>query len=122
MSTYETLLRPLLFLLPPERAQAAAEWLLKRRWLWHLASAYLDYGDTRLHVTAAGLEFPSPVGLAAGYDKNCEFLGSLLKLGFGYVVVARLYRSPVRGTQGHGLCGCQTSSRSSTPWASPARG
>ena len=97
MSTYETLLRPLLFLLPPERAQAAAEWLLKRRWLWHLASAYLDYGDTRLHVTAAGLEFPSPVGLAAGYDKNCEFLGSLLKLGFGYVVGGTVVSQPREG-------------------------
>ena len=94
MSAYETLLRPLLFLLPPERAQAAAEWLLKRRWLWRLASAYLDYSDTRLHVTAAGLEFPSPVGLAAGYDKNCEFLGSLLKLGFGYVVGGTVVPQP----------------------------
>ena len=86
MGTYETLLRPLLFLLPPERAQAAAEWLLKRGWLWKLASSYLDYGDSRLHITAAGLEFPTPVGLAAGYDKNCEFLSGLLGLGFGYVV------------------------------------
>ena len=86
MGAYEALLRPLLFRLPPERAQAAAEWFLKRPWLWRLASSYLDYQDQRLRVAVAGLEVPSPVGLAAGYDKDCEFLGALLDLGFGYVV------------------------------------
>lgn len=86
MNAYETLLRPLLFTLPPERTQAAADWLFQRRWLWRLASQYLDYRDPRLRVKAAGLEFPSPVGLAAGYDKDCEFLESLLALGFGYIV------------------------------------
>lgn len=86
MGVYESLLRPLLFRLPPERAQATAGWFLKRRRLWRLASAYLDYQAPRLRVTVAGLDFPSPVGLAAGYDKDCEFLGALLDLGFGYVV------------------------------------
>ncbi|MSQ22681.1 MAG: dihydroorotate dehydrogenase (quinone) [Dehalococcoidia bacterium] len=97
MGAYATLLRPLLFLLPPERAQAAAEWLLKRSWLWHLASPLLDYNDTRLHVRVACLEFPSPVGLAAGYDKSCEFLDALLSLGFGYVVGGTVVPQPRAG-------------------------
>ena len=97
MGAYETLLRPLLFRLPPERAQAAAEWWLKRRWLWRLASRYLNYRDPRLHLTAAGLDFPSPVGMAAGYDKNCEFLGSMLDLGFGYVVGGTVVPQPRPG-------------------------
>jgi len=97
MGAYESLLRPLLFKLPPERAKAAAEWLLMRRWLWRLASSYLDYQDPCLRVKAAGLEFPSPVGLAAGYDKDCEFLGTLLDLGFGYVVGGTVLPEPRPG-------------------------
>ena len=97
MSAYEILLRPLLFLLSPERAQAAAEWLLKRRWLWRAASPLLDYYDPRLQIRVAGLEFPSPVGLAAGYDKSCEFLEALLSLGFGYVVEGTVVPQPRSG-------------------------
>ena len=41
--------------------------------------------DDRLRTTVAGLEFPSPVGAAAGLDKEFRFLGSLLNLGFGFV-------------------------------------
>ncbi|MEK7778432.1 MAG: quinone-dependent dihydroorotate dehydrogenase, partial [Chloroflexota bacterium] len=97
MGAYETLLRPILFLLPPERAQASAEWLFRQSWLWRAASPLLDYHDPRLHVRTAGLEFPSPVGLAAGYDKSCEFLESLLALGFGYVVGGTVVPQPRAG-------------------------
>ena len=86
MGAYERLARPLLFLLPPERAQSLSEWALRRRWVWRLLTPSLDFQDSRLQVTAGGLRFPSPVGLAAGYDKNCELLDSLLRLGFGYAV------------------------------------
>ena len=41
--------------------------------------------DDRLRTTVAGLELPSPVGAAAGLDKEFRFLGSLLNLGFGFV-------------------------------------
>ncbi len=75
-----------MFRLSPERAHSTTEWFLKRRRIWRLASAYLDHQVPCLSVSVAGLEFPSPVGLAAGYDKDCEFLGALMDLGFGYVV------------------------------------
>ena len=45
----------------------------------------LAYDHPSLTTTLAGMELRSPVGLAAGYDKNCEFLPSLAALGFGYV-------------------------------------
>ena len=97
MSAYELLLRPLLFRLPPERAQGLADWFLKRGWLWLLASPYFNYRDQRLHVASGGLVYPSPVGLAAGYDKDCEFLGSLLDLGFGFVVGGTVLPQPKDG-------------------------
>lgn len=43
--------------------------------------------DPRLQVRAFGLTFPSPVGLAAGFDKDAELVDGLLALGFGSVEV-----------------------------------
>jgi len=97
MGVYESLLRPLVFLLEPERAQSLAEWGLRRRWLWRALAWHYDDADPRLKVRAAGLEFPSPVGLAAGYDKQCQALDSLLNLGFGYVVGGTVTRDTRSG-------------------------
>jgi len=41
--------------------------------------------DRRLNVRALGLDFPNPVGLAAGFDKDAEVPGAMRKLGFGFV-------------------------------------
>ncbi len=41
-------------------------------------------GDPRLRITLAGLELPSPLGAAAGIDKECRTLPALLNLGFGF--------------------------------------
>src|SRR3984957_13065971 len=41
--------------------------------------------DPGLKVSAFGLNFPNPVGLAAGFDKNAEVPGAMAKFGFGFV-------------------------------------
>jgi len=46
--------------------------------------------DKRLHVQVAGLEFPNPLGMAAGYDKNAEVPDALLRLGFGFAEVGTI--------------------------------
>lgn len=43
-----------------------------------------------LRSTVAGLEFPSPIGLAAGFDKNAEVPEQMLGLGFGFVEVGTI--------------------------------
>lgn len=86
MSLYTLLLRPLLFRLPPEGAQRLAGWALKRRLLWQATPYLRQRPDPRLRVKAGGLEFASPVGLAAGFDKECGLLPTLTRLGFGYVI------------------------------------
>ena len=43
--------------------------------------------DVRLKTQAMGREFPNPVGLAAGFDKNAEVPDAMLRLGFGFVEV-----------------------------------
>ena len=53
--------------------------------------------DPRLAVEVLGLRFPNPLGLAAGFDKNAEVPGAMLKLGFGFVEVGTLTPRPQDG-------------------------
>src|SRR6476646_5870892 len=43
-----------------------------------------------LRTTVAGIEFPTPVGLAAGFDKDAEVAGQMLAMGFGFVEIGTL--------------------------------
>ncbi len=82
---YRRLLRPLLFGLPPETAQKAAELALKRPLIWRLLAAASPADDPRLRTELCGRPLSNAVGLAAGCDKNCEMLPALKTLGFGYL-------------------------------------
>src|SRR5437868_6558111 len=50
-----------------------------------------------LETTVEGLTFPSPAGLAAGFDKNAEVAEQMLELGFGFVEVGTLTPRPQEG-------------------------
>jgi dihydroorotate dehydrogenase len=50
-----------------------------------------------LKTTVAGLNFPTPVGLAAGFDKDAEVPEQMLSLGFGFVEVGTLTPRPQQG-------------------------
>ncbi|RWN96619.1 MAG: quinone-dependent dihydroorotate dehydrogenase [Mesorhizobium sp.] len=53
--------------------------------------------DARLKVSVCGLEFPNPLGMAAGYDKNAEVPDALLGLGFGFAEVGTITPLPQAG-------------------------
>jgi dihydroorotate dehydrogenase len=53
--------------------------------------------DRRLGVSAFGLTFPNPVGLAAGFDKHAEVPDAALRLGFGFVEVGGVTPKPQAG-------------------------
>jgi dihydroorotate dehydrogenase len=53
--------------------------------------------DQKLAVRAFGLNFPNPVGMAAGFDKNAEVSDALLRLGFGFVEVGTVTPMPQAG-------------------------
>lgn len=53
--------------------------------------------DARLSVTAFGLRFPNPVGLAAGFDKGAQVPDALLGFGFGFVEVGGVVPKPQPG-------------------------
>ena len=97
MGLYTTLIRPMLFTLPPERAQAIAEAMLGVTPLWKAARPFLQTKDERLHCDMGGITLTNPVGLAAGYDKDCRLVGRLANLGFGYIVVGTVVVGPRQG-------------------------
>ena len=53
--------------------------------------------DPKLAVRAFGLNFPNPIGMAAGFDKNAEVPDALLRLGFGFVEVGTVTPKPQVG-------------------------
>ena len=53
--------------------------------------------DAKLAVRAFGLNFPNPIGMAAGFDKSAEVPDSLLRLGFGFVEIGTVTLRPQVG-------------------------
>jgi dihydroorotate dehydrogenase len=86
------LLRPLAFALDAERAHRATIAALKL-----LPPGRPAQPDPILSVQVAGLDFPNPVGLAAGFDKDAEVVRQMLGFGFGFVEVGTLTPLPQRG-------------------------
>lgn len=55
------------------------------------------FSTDRIRTELAGLNLPNPVGLAAGYDKNAEAVGALMRAGFGFVEVGAATPLPQPG-------------------------
>ena len=89
---FDRLARPFLHALEPEDAHGLAIRMLK---FAPLPRAAAD--DKRLAMRAFGLNFPNPVGIAAGFDKNAEVPDALLRLGFGFVEVGTITPKPQAG-------------------------
>jgi dihydroorotate dehydrogenase len=89
---FDALARPLLFRLDPERAH---EWAVKALEKLPLPRAPPD--DPCLAVRTFGLDFPNPLGLAAGFDKNGEVVDAILRLGFGFTEVGTITPLPQAG-------------------------
>jgi dihydroorotate dehydrogenase len=53
--------------------------------------------DPKLAVRAFGLNFPNPIGMAAGFDKSAEVPDALLRLGFGFVEIGTVTPKPQMG-------------------------
>jgi dihydroorotate dehydrogenase len=86
------LIRPILFRIDAERAHALA-----------LAGLKLPFFDRQaalcgpLATRVAGVDFPNPLGMAAGFDKDGEVPDALLRLGFGFAEVGSITPLPQSG-------------------------
>jgi dihydroorotate dehydrogenase len=91
MTYYSTFIRPLAFRIEPETAHhlaiaagARLGWASKTmRWATHI-------DDRGLAIDIAGLHFPTPIGLAAGFDKSGTAISALAGLGFGSVEIGSI--------------------------------
>ena len=93
MSRLFSFARPVLHAFNPETAHDLT--------IATLSSGLLTAGavpdDPRLKVNCMGLDFPNPLGLAAGFDKNAEVPDDMLRLGFGFVEIGSVTPRPQKG-------------------------
>ncbi len=87
MDKFKLLARNALFKLDAETAHGLAIGGLKFSHATGLLPGHSNRQYPELAVKIAGLEFPNPVGIAAGFDKNGEVPDALLKVGFGFAEV-----------------------------------
>ncbi|MEG2359831.1 quinone-dependent dihydroorotate dehydrogenase [Acinetobacter sp.] len=88
-----SLARPLLFTLAPERAHELTLSLLKSA---HKLGLMRQAAASK-PVTCMGIEFPNPVGLAAGLDKNGAYIDALAAQGFGFIEIGTITPKPQPG-------------------------
>jgi dihydroorotate dehydrogenase len=86
-----SLVRPVLFSLDPELAHDVSLDMLQQ---FH---RILPQRRIDKPARVMGLDFPNPVGLAAGLDKNADYLDGLGKLGFGFIEVGSVTPKPQPG-------------------------
>lgn len=95
------LIKPLLFRLPAETAHrfTLANWetLLAIPGIAQMARATYRYESDHLRTRCFGIEFPNPIGLAAGFDKNGEHIHAMSALGFGFIEVGTVTPRPQAG-------------------------
>ena len=101
MSLYRHI-RPILFQLDPERAHHLAMQASAIAGSNPAACAFAQrrWGapqDPRLVTDVAGITFPNPVGLGAGYDKSGEGIALLSRMGFGFLEIGSVSRWPSAG-------------------------
>jgi len=89
---FDRLSRPLLRALDAEDAHTLAVQALR---IMPLPRPAADARE--LAVRAFGLNFPNPLGIAAGFDKNAQVPDALLRLGFGFVEIGTVTPRPQQG-------------------------
>jgi dihydroorotate dehydrogenase len=89
-------LRPLLFKLDPETAHRVTLKALQRVHRAGLVPRLVSYFPSK-PVRVMGLDFPNRVGLAAGLDKNGEYIDALAALGFGFIEIGTVTPRPQDG-------------------------
>ena len=86
--------RPALFLLDPERAHRLT---IRALAAMPILATGTQGSESPLSVRVAGIDFPNPIGMAAGFDKDAEVPDQLLGLGFGYTEVGSITPRPQAG-------------------------
>ena len=92
-----SLIRPVLHALEAERAHGLTITALKAGQRLNLGPRIKAGTDPALEVRLAGLTFPNPLGLAAGFDKNAEVPDAMLAMGLGFTEIGTVTPKPQVG-------------------------
>lgn len=82
---YKSLILPILQLINPEFSHLIAEKFFQLPFFKIFTPILFKSKSKKTSTNVLGIELSSPIGLAAGYDKNCKILNPLLSLQFGFV-------------------------------------
>ncbi len=89
-----SLIKSILFTLPAEKAHytttSILKWICKIPGVSSIIRSQYQVNDKRLERNFLGLNFPNPVGLAAGFDKNAEWLHEFQNFGFGFIEIGTI--------------------------------
>ena len=99
---YKNILRPILFKLDSEFVHNRFIFLgkfLSATRLSKLLGLFLIYKNKKLSQNILGIEFDSPVGLSAGFDKNAELTSLMPYIGFGFMEVGSITNKPCLGNK-----------------------
>ncbi len=96
-SMYKGWIRPCLFQLDPERAHEITMSLLHNCGRYPFLTSFIAQKVEQRPCKVMGLDFPNPVGLAAGLDKDGEAIDALAALGFGFIEVGTVTPRPQPG-------------------------
>src|SRR5690606_8085795 len=95
------LVKPLFFQMNPEQAHhnvtSGLKFFTKIWGTDALLKSLYSVEDPRLQTTVFGLTFKNPVGLAAGFDKNADYIEQMSKLGFGFIEIGTVTPKPQPG-------------------------
>lgn len=98
---YKLFIRPILFLFDPEKVHHFTFRMIRLTSaipgvrFFRKKTYVIEHSDLKRNVF--GLEFPNPVGLAAGFDKNAILLNQLEDFGFGFVEIGTVTPKPQSG-------------------------
>lgn len=91
---YQSFIRPLLFLVDPEKIHHMVFSLLRMQGripgLRNISPSLFQYTHPTLEKEILGLRFRNPVGLAAGFDKDARLIDELAGFGFGFIEIGTL--------------------------------
>ena len=98
---YRFLLRPILFQFDPEKVHdftfISLSFFGKIPFLFSFIKFLYKPTNSKLETNLFGIKFPSPVGLAAGLDKNAKLINEFSSLGFGFIEIGTVTPKPQDG-------------------------
>ena len=101
MNLYKSILRPFLFRIEPEKVHfLVSGWLKKTLSVKIIQTVFRKHyviENPKLRRTLFNIDFPNPVGLAAGFDKDAQLFEELSFLGFGFIEIGTVTPLPQPG-------------------------